>query len=122
VFEGAIGALKDGTADKEDLTAAFVALCRAHKVPARMVWVFDGCDAEFYLEDAAGKGRWFPCELYGDKQFGTVGHLRPIIEKGDNFRVPEKKEALRFVAEVLTGKGGGARPAVEFRRRLAPAN
>lgn len=119
--KGALAALRDGAADKEDLTAAFVALCRAHKVPARLVWVFDGCDAEFYLEDAAGKGRWYPCELYGDKQFGAVNHLRPIIEKGDNFRVPETKAPQRFVPEFLTGKGGGGRPTVEFRRRRAPA-
>jgi hypothetical protein len=117
-YKGALGALRDGAADKEDLTSAFVAVCRAHKVPARLVWVYDGVDAEFFLEDAAGKGRWFACHLYGgEKQFGTYGHLRPIIEKGDNFRVAESKVPQRFVPEFLTGKGGS--PQVEFRRRLA---
>ncbi len=118
-FRGAIGALRDGQADKEDLNSLFVALCRAHKVPARMVWSLDSCHAEFYLQDAAEKGLWIPCQLHGDRQFGQVSDHRPILEKGDNFKVPEKKEAQRFVAEFLTGKGGGGKPQVEFRRRLA---
>ena len=116
-FKGAIGAIRDGKADKEDLNATFVALCRANKVPARMVWSMDSCYAEFFLADAAGKGMWFPCQFHNDRQFGSIRDFRPILEKGDNFRVPEKAEALRFVAEFLTGKGGGGRPQVEFRRR-----
>lgn len=114
-FRGAIGAVKDGKADKEDLNAVFVALCRAHKVPARMVWSMDSCYAEFFLTDAEGKGLWFPCQLHNDRQFGTVNDTRPILEKGDNFRVPEKGPQ-RFVAETLKGEGSG-RPQVEFRRR-----
>ena len=51
-------------------------------------------------------------------QLGAVKDLRPILEKGDNFRVPEEKAPQRFVAEFLTGKGGGGKPTVEFRRRL----
>ena len=117
-FKGAIGALRDGKADKEDLNAVFVALCRAHKVPARMVWSMDSCYAEFFLADAEGKGMWFPCQLHLDRQFGTIKDHRPILQKGDNFRGPEKKEPQRFVSEILTGKGNGARPQVEFRRRL----
>ena len=129
VFKGAIGALRDGKADKEDMTALFVALCRAHKVPARTVWVLDFCYAEFYLEDptaddkaakgSAAKGYWIPCQVHDVKQFGTMSDQRPILQKGDNFKVPEKKEPQRFVAEFLTGKGGtGGQPEVEFRRRL----
>jgi hypothetical protein len=116
-MKGAIGALRDGKADKEDLNATFVALCRASKIPARMAWSMDSCYAEFYLADAAGKGMWFPCQLHGDRVFGGIKDFRAILEKGDNFRVPEKAEAQRFVAEFLTGKGGGGRPNVEFRRR-----
>ena len=115
-FKGAIGAIRDGKADKEDLNATFVALCRTSKIPARMIWSMDSCYAEFFLTDAAGKGMWFPCQLHGDRQFGSLKDFRPILEKGDNFRVPEKADAQRFVAEFLTGKGNG-RPQVEFRRR-----
>jgi hypothetical protein len=120
VFKGAAGALRDGKADKEDMTATFVALCRAAKIPARMIWVLDYCYAEFYLEDAEGKGAWYPCVVHEEAALGEVKDTRPILEKGDNFKVPEKKEPQRFVAEFLTGKGGtGGQPSVEFRRRLA---
>ena len=118
-IKGALAALRDGKADQEDLTALFVACCRVHKVPARMVWIPDSCYAEFYLEDAKGKGYWFPCQVAGDKAFGSQPDQRPILQKGDNFKVPEKKEAMRFVNEFLTGKGGGGgAPEVEFVRRL----
>lgn len=120
VFIGATGALREGKADKEDMTATFVALCRAAKVPARMVWVLDYCYAEFYLEDAAGKGAWYPCVVHEEVPLGAVKDTRPILQKGDNFKLPERKEPQRFVAEFLTGKGGtGGQPSVEFRRRLA---
>jgi hypothetical protein len=118
-FKGAVGALKDGKADKEDLTATFVAICRAAKIPSRMVWVLDYCYAEFYLEDAEGKGAWYPCVVHDEMPLGAVKDTRPILEKGDNFKVPEKKEPQRFVTEYLTGKGGGGKPSVEFRRRSA---
>ena len=118
-IKGAQAALRDGKADQEDLTALFVACCRIHKVPARMVWIPDSCYAEFYLEDGKGKGYWFPCQVAGDKAFGAQPDQRPILQKGDNFKVPEKKEAMRFVNEFLTGKGGGGgAPEVEFVRRL----
>jgi Transglutaminase-like superfamily len=118
-IKGAVAALRDGKADQEDLTALFVACCRVHKVPARMVWIPDSCYAEFYLEDPKGKGYWFPCQVAGDKAFGAQPDQRPILQKGDNFKVPEKKETLRFVNEFLTGKGGGGgAPEVEFVRRL----
>ena len=118
-LKGAAAALRDGKAEKEDVTSLFVACCRAHKVPARMVWVPDWCYAEFYLESGKGKGFWFPCQVAGDKEFGSLTDQRPILQKGDNMRVPENKEPQRFVAEYLTGKkvvGGG--PEVEFVRRL----
>jgi hypothetical protein len=118
-FKGAVGSLRDGKADKEDLTATFVALCRAAKIPARMVWALDYCYAEFYLEDADGAGAWYPCVLHEEVEMGRVDDTRPILEKGDNFKVPEEKSPQRFVAEYLTGKGGGGKPSVEFRRRKA---
>lgn len=118
-FVGAAGALRDGRADREDLNSLFVALCRVHKVPARMVWSMDSCHAEFYLTDVAGNGAWYPCQVHDTKkQFGQVDDPRPILQKGDSFRVPEKRDPQRFVSEFLTGKGGGGKPSVEFRRRL----
>ncbi len=120
-LKGALAALKDGTGDCEELTSLFIALCRAHGVPARTVWVPDHCYPEFYLEDSEGNGRWYPCQAAGTRAFGTMPDLRPILQKGDNFKVPEKKERQRYVAEFLTGsrRSGLGEPKVEFvRKRL----
>jgi hypothetical protein len=114
-FKGASAALRDGKADKEDLTAVFVALCRAAKIPARMVWALDYVYAEFFLVDGQGQGAWYPCVVHEPQPLGQVTHPNPILEKGDNFRVPEEKAPQRFVKEFLVGKGGT--PSVEFRRR-----
>lgn len=118
--KGAIGALKDGKANRDDLTALFVACCRAQKIPARFVWVTDSCYAEFYLEESKGKGAWFPAQVAGEKEeFGFVTETRPIWQKGDNIKVPEKKEPQTFVPETMTAKGGS--PSVEFVRRVESA-
>jgi len=138
VMKGAIGALRDGKADREDLTATFVAVCRAAKIPARIVWAMDYCYAEFYLEEKPGaeepaedgtakkkatkeskspKGAWYPAVVHDNAELGACNDFRPIIEKGDNFKVPEDKAVQRFIKEFLTGKGGtGGKPSVEFRR------
>ena len=128
VFKGAIGALRDGKADREDLTATFVAVCRAAKIPSRMVWVIDYCYAEFYLEEKESpddaptadnkggdkkktgkqkepKGAWYPCIVHEQSALGVCNDFRPIIEKGDNFKVPEDKSVQRFVKEFLDGQG-----------------
>ncbi|WP_425615512.1 transglutaminase family protein [Anatilimnocola sp. NA78] len=118
-LKGAALTLKDGQGAEEDVAAVFVALCRAHKVPARTTFVPDSCHAEFYLEDAEGKGSWFPVVIEGDKAFGYRPTATIILQRGDNVRVPELKDPQRFVAEHLTGKGGtGGRPEVEFVRRV----
>jgi transglutaminase-like putative cysteine protease len=123
--KGAAAALRDGHGNKHDLTSLFIALCRAHDVPARTVWVVDHCYAEFYLQDQDRNGGWFPCQVAGTRDFGRMADFRPILQKGDNIKVPEDKAPRRFVTEFLTGKGGrGGRgqPQVEFVRKLLPAN
>jgi len=139
--KGASAALRDGWAFREDMTAAFVALCRAAKVPARMVWSMDFCYAEFYLEDTsvaeepaeaaekaakpkktakdkAAKGAWYPAIVIDSAELGACADARPIMQKGDNIKVPEEAAVQRYVKEFLRGKGGGGgRPTVEFRRR-----
>jgi transglutaminase-like putative cysteine protease len=118
-LQGAVNTLRDGKGAEEDVAAVFIACCRAHKVPARSLFVPDSCHAEFYLEDAAGKGAWYPVVIDGDKAFGFRPLATIILQRGDNIRVPEVKEPLRFVPEHLTGKGGGGgRPQVEFVRRV----
>lgn len=123
LFKGAVATLRDGSGNRDDLTSLFIALCRAHGVPARTVFVPDNCYAEFYLEDSGGAGHWFPCQVAGTREFGGMSGHRPILQKGDNIRVPdEQKDPQRFVPEFLTGQGGRAgRPQVEFVRKLLPA-
>lgn len=116
-IKGALRALQDGNGDCEELSSLFIALCRASNIPARIVWVPDHCYPEFYLEDAEGKGYWFPCQAAGTREFGGITEHRPILQKGDNFQVPEKpRDRMRYVAEYLTGKGGN--PGVKFIREL----
>ena len=113
-------ALRDGSGDCEELTSLFIAMCRVNKVPARMVWVPDHCYPEFYLQDESGKGHWFPCQAAGTRAFGEMPELRPILQKGDNFKVPEKPKPQRYVAEFMTGKPvrGSGPPEHTFVREL----
>ncbi len=119
-FKGATAALKDGNGNKEDLVSLFIGLCRAMKIPARTVWVVDHLHAEFYLQDQQGKGYWLPCQVAGTRDFGGISDHRPILQKGENFKIPGQRKSERFVPESLTGKGG--HPQVEFTRKLLPAN
>lgn len=120
-LKGAAAALKDGTGNNEDLCSLFIALCRANKIPARTVWVDGHCYAEFYLLDDSGQGHWFPSQVAGARAFGHMSNRQIILQKGDNFRVPEMRKRVRFVPEFLTGKGGGAQPDVQFVRDHMPA-
>lgn len=111
----AIAALKDGEGDCEELSSLFIALCRANKIPARAVWVPGHTYPEFYLEDAAGNGHWFPCQAAGNtKDFGQMYEDRPILQKGDNFKVPEEKTPQRYVKQFLKAANAQADPKVQF--------
>lgn len=120
-LKGAVAALRDGNGDCEDLTSLFIALCRANKIPARTVWVPGHCYPEFYLTDAENNGYWFPCQVAGTRSFGEMEEQRPILQKGDNFKVPEKpRDRERYVAELLKGLPvrGGGKPKVQFIREM----
>ena len=120
-LKGALAAMNDGNGDCEELTSLFIALCRANGIPARTVWIPGHCYPEFYLQDHEGVGHWFPCQAAGTRDFGSMPDHRPILQKGDNYRVPEKKNVpQRYVAEFLNGKFDtrGGKPQVEFVRQL----
>ncbi|MCC7084003.1 MAG: transglutaminase domain-containing protein [Pirellulales bacterium] len=103
-LKGALRALVDGTGDCEELTSLFVAMCRGVGIPARCVWVPEHCYAEFYLIDDEENGYWFPCQPAGARAFGGIPEHRPILQKGDNFRDPDRpKERLRYVNVFLKG-------------------
>lgn len=116
-------ALKDGEGDCEELTSVFIAMCRSIDVPARMVWVPDHCYPEFYLSDDEGNGHWFPCQAAGTRAFGSMPEMRPILQKGDNFTVPEKNKPQRYVAEHVAAKpvrGSGAPTVTIIREYVQP--
>jgi hypothetical protein len=117
-LKGALAALRDGHGDCEELASLIIALCRASKIPARTVWVPDHCYPEFYLQDDDGQGHWYPCQAAGTRSLGGIPESRPILQKGDNFRIPEKKDPQRYVSEFLRGDAiqRGGRPNVTFVR------
>jgi transglutaminase-like putative cysteine protease len=117
-LKGGLKALEDGEGDCEDISSLFIALCRANDIPARTVWVgrpsSGHCYPEFYLADAAGNGYWLPCQAAGDRAFGGMPELRPILQKGDNFRVPEHRERQRYIAEFFRAADAKGQPSVRF--------
>jgi len=113
-IKGARQSLDDGVGDCEELTSLFVALCRAVNIPARCVWIPGHCYPEFYLEDEQGTGHWYPCQAAGTRFFGAMPESRPILQKGDNYRVPGQRQRMRYVQETLTARNAAADPQVQF--------
>lgn len=117
-LKGAAAALKDGNGDCEELTSLFIAMCRLNGIPARTVWVPNHCYPEFYLEDDYGNGYWIPCQAAGTRDFGSMPDTRPVLQKGDNFDVPELRgKKQRYVAEYLKVGGTIRQPRVNFIRK-----
>jgi hypothetical protein len=116
--KSAVQALTDGEGDCQSIAAVFVAMCRTAKIPARMVWVDGHQYAEFYLEDAAGEGCWYPVESAGTRAFGEMPIARVILQKGDNFRIPELGgQRRRYASDHATALSQpGREPKVTFVR------
>jgi hypothetical protein len=108
-------ALENKEGDCEELTSLVIAFCRVHKIPARSVWVPGHCYPEFYLVDPSGKGHWYPCQAAGGSDdFGRMPEDRPILQKGDSFKIPGEKEPRRYLAPRFTAKNVAAAPEVRF--------
>ena len=122
-IQTASACLKSGKGDCEDMTSLFVAICRNNRIPARMVWIPDHCYPEFYLEDPSGKGHWFPCQAAGTRQFGRMDEYRPILQKGDKFKVAEHRKPVRYVSEFFKCDRKGKRnPNPKFIRQQIDAS
>lgn len=128
----------DRTGDCKDMSCLFVAICRAGKIPARIVRVPEHCYAEFYLEIKPGvlpeepvetgrrgrsvsepKGFWFPCQVAGSYSFGGIPERQPILQKGDSYpdRSKDNRKAKRlFLVEHFEGNvlDGGPRPQFKW--------
>lgn len=108
------------TGCNEDKVGLFVAMCRANRIPARFVWVQGTQYAEFMLVDSEGNPHWFPCNVGGIREFGSISEPRIILQKGDSIRVPEKETRQKFVGEFAVCQGT-SKPSVKFFRQLLPA-
>ena len=116
-LQGALTALRRGKGDCEELTSLFIAICRNHGIPARSVWIPGHCYPEFYLVDRGGNGYWFPAQVAGTRSFGSMPERRPVLQKGDNFRIPGNPRAQRYVAETFKATRYSQPPTVQFFRR-----
>ena len=116
-LQGALTALRSGKGDCEELTSLFIAICRNHGVPARSVWIPGHCYPEFYLVDRRGNGYWFPAQIAGTRSFGSMPERRPVLQKGDNFRIPGNPRPQRYVAETFKALRYSQTPTVQFFRR-----
>jgi hypothetical protein len=116
--KSALQTLDDCKADCHGIAALFVAMCRTANVPARMVWVDGHQYAEFYLENAQGKGHWYPVQSAGTRAFGEMPVPKVILQKGDKFTVPERRrEQLRYASDYTTLKAeSGNKPTVKYVR------
>ena len=115
--KSALQTLQDAEGDCQNISALFIALCRTNKIPARIVWVHEHNYAEFCLQDAAGKLHWFPVESAGARAFGHMPLARTILQKGDNFKVPERpRTPLRYASNFMTAQGvpGSGKPRVRY--------
>ena len=119
-LQDALKALKVGHGDCEELTSLFIALCRANRIPARSVWVPGHCYPEFYLEDGKNQGHWFPCQVAGARAFafGEMQETRPILQKGDDFRVAGHRK--RYVAPTFKASNAVSDPRIQFVRKQLP--
>jgi len=102
--KGAYAGMVDGVGDCDEMTCLFIAMCRSQGIPARTVRLPGHCYPEFYLVDAQGRGRWFPCQAAGTRAFGGMFDSRPILQKGDNLSVVDvhskKPTKFRFLPET----------------------
>ncbi len=112
-------AIDSGHGDCEELSSLFIAICRAKGIPARAVWIPGHTYPEFYLTDDAGNDHWIPCQAAGTYQFGAMTESRPILQKGDRFKLPGNPQPLRYIQPVLVAKDAAGSLGFEFINREA---
>ena len=109
-----LDALDSGVGDCEELSSLFIAICRASGIPARAVWVPGHTYPEFYLEDETGQGHWIPCQAAGEYCFGQMNEARPILQKGDRFKLPGQRKEVRYVQPSLLAREAAGDLQIEW--------
>jgi hypothetical protein len=118
-YTGVVKALDARAGDCAEMSAVFVALCRASGIPARLVWVPDHNWAEIYLIDEEGKGHWIPVHTACYFWFGWTGAHELVIQKGDRLKMPGRGARLFRLQEDWM-QWGGTRPTVRYLGELTP--
>ncbi len=114
VIHECLEALDSGKGDCEELSSLFIAFCRVKNIPARAVWIPGHTYPEFYMEDEQEQGHWIPCQAAGEYCFGGMTEDRPILQKGDKFKVPGNKKPQRYVQPMLTAKDATGGLSIEW--------
>ena len=118
-FTSVVAALDNRLGDCAEMSAVFVALCRAAGIPARLVWVPNHNWSEFYLTDKRDVGHWIPAHTACYFWFGWPGAHELVLQKGDRLRVPERGGKLYRLQEDWM-QWMGRRPAVRYLAELTP--
>jgi len=114
-IKSCITALENYKGDCEELSSIFIAICRAKGIPARAVWIPGHTYPEFYLEDKEGNGHWIPCQVAGgNNDFGRMPEDKPILQKGDRFKIPGHKSVQRYARPTLSAKNATANPTLKW--------
>lgn len=117
-YTSVTAALDDRRGDCEEMSAVFVALCRAVGIPARLVWIPNHNWAEFYLIDHSGQGHWIPAHTACYPWFGYNGAHELVLQKGDRLMVPERRKQVRLLADWM--RFSGSAPKVRYTAELTP--
>ena len=118
-YTGVTAALVNRVGDCAEMSAIFVALCRAAGIPARLVWVPNHNWAEFYLTDKDGQGHWIPAHTACYFWFGWTGVHELVLQKGDRIHVPERGKYFRLQEDWM--QWGGRRPVRSIYRQTPAA-
>ena len=116
-YTSVLTAIQKRVGDCEEMSALFVAFCRAAGIPARLVWVPNHNWAEFYLTDFEQKGHWIPVHPACYNWFGWTGAHELVIQKGDRVPVPEQSNPSRLVMDWMRSTG---RPKANYLASLKP--
>jgi hypothetical protein len=117
-YSSVTAAIEKKVGDCEEMSAVFVALCRAAGIPARLVWVPNHNWTEFYLTDKDDQGHWIPVHPACYHWFGWTGAHELVLQKGDRVKVPEQSRPSRLIMDWI--RSSGPKPNAVYRAELKP--
>lgn len=117
-YTNVVTALEKRVGDCEEMSAVFVALCRAVNIPARLVWVPNHNWSEIYLVDRDGRAHWIPVHTACYPWFGWTGAHELVLQKGDRVASPDRRKPRRLLEDWM--QWTGTRPQVRYRAELVP--